>query len=102
MANPIARDPFFDDEGRIWARRRSSALDAGGRSRVDLYRVNSDELRFVGMVDLQDRVVGIDVLGTTLVALSMRDHDDPLGVSPRRLDWYDISELPTALNGTPP
>ena len=75
----------FDGHGRLWV--------ATNRDR-DIYSyfdVWTDTV-YAGTIRLRDRLMGYDVLGSTLVALVERA-PGPEGVAKRAIDWYRIEDL---------
>ena len=47
---------------------------------------------YAGAVQIRDRLLGFDILGSTLVALVERPLDED-GVGEWAVDWYDIGEV---------
>ncbi len=79
----------FDDLGRLWI---ATQRDRDEFSYLDVY--DPGEAAFVGSVRVSDRVMGFDLLGSTLVVVVERQlsPDDPDGIPDRAIDWYDVSE----------
>ena len=73
----------YDTEGRFWVGTRTMA----DSSEVDLYEGTD----YMGTVRIRDALLGLDISGSTLVALVERR--DSVGIPDRGLDWYDISGL---------
>ena len=61
-------------------------------SYLDVY--DPGEAAFIGSIRVDDRIMGFDVLGSTLVVVVERplSPDDPDGIAERAVDWYDLSE----------
>ena len=80
----------FDQRGRLWI---ATQRDRDEFSYLDVYLPG--EAAFFGNVRVSDRVMGFDLLGSTLVLVVERQlpPDDLDGIAERRVDWYDISEL---------
>ena len=53
---------------------------------------------YAGTVRIRDRLMGYDVLDSTLVALVERKPDAD-GIAQRALDWYDIGGVPFGVGG---
>lgn len=47
---------------------------------------------YMGAVRIRDRLIGYDILGSTLVALVERRPDEN-GIAARGIDWYDIADV---------
>ena len=73
----------FDDLGRLWVATRR---DRDAFSCFDIW-VGTE---YAGTVRIRDRLIGYDILGSTLVALVERTPDRS-GVAQRAIDWYDIA-----------
>ena len=73
----------FDDMGRLWVATRR---DRDAFSYFDIW-VGTE---YAGTVRIRDRLIGFDILGSTLVALVERTPDRS-GVAQRAIDWYDIA-----------
>ena len=54
-----------------------------------------ENAEYVGSVSIRDRLIGFDLLGSTLVVLVERQvgPDDTDGIPDRALDWYEIGDL---------
>lgn len=72
-----------DSAGRLWV---ATTRDHDRRSWLDVFR---DEV-YVTSVPVKGRLLGLDILGGTLVALVEGARRDGVGLYPRRLDWYRI------------
>lgn len=79
------RPLHFDSSGRLWV---ATTRDHDERSYFDLFR----EGDYLGSVAVRDRVVGYDILGSTLAVLVERQEPDSVGLYPRHVDWYRITE----------
>ena len=79
----------FDERGRLWI---ATQRDHDVFSYLDVYLPG--EAEFVGSVRVHDRVLGFDLLGSTLVVVVERQlrPDDPDGIPERAVDWYDVGE----------
>ena len=79
----------FDDLGRLWI---ATQRDRDEFSYLDVY--DPENAAFVGSVRVNDRIMGFDLLGSTLVVVVERQlsPDDPDGIAERAVDWYDVSE----------
>jgi len=71
----------FDEVGRLWV---ATQKDRDLHSYIDVY----DGSRFVGSVQVRDRMLGFDLLGSTLVVLVERSGVDAEGLPRRAIDWY--------------
>lgn len=80
---------IFDEQGRLWI---ATQRDRDEFSHLDVYLPG--EAAFIGSIRVDDRIMGFDVLGSTLVVLVERplSPEDPDGIADRAVDWYDISE----------
>lgn len=80
----------FDDLGRLWI---ATQRDRDQFSYVDVY--DTENAAFVGSVQVNDRIEGFDLLGSTLVVVVERQlsPDDADGIAYRAVDWYDVSEV---------
>lgn len=79
----------FDERGRLWI---ATQRDRDEFSYLDVY--DPAEAAFVGSIRVHDRIMGFDLLGSTLVVVVERrlSPDDPAGIAARAVDWYDISD----------
>ena len=79
----------FDEQGMLWI---ATQRDRDFFSYLDVY--DPAEAAFVGSVRVDDRIMGFDLLGSTLVVVVERQlsPDDADGIADRAVDWYDISE----------
>ena len=77
----------FDEQGRLWI---ATQRDHDEFSYLDVYVPG--EAEFVGSVRVHDRVLGFDLLGSTLVLVVERQlrPDDADGIAERAVDWYDV------------
>lgn len=75
----------FDDHDRLWV---ATTRDRDSFSYLDIW-IGTD---YAGTVRIQDRLVGYDLLGSTLVALVERA-PGPNGIVNRAIDWYDIEGI---------
>ena len=75
----------FDGENRLWA---ALTLDRDAFSYLEIW----PGARYAGTVRIRDRLMGFDILGSTLVALVERKPDRH-GIAQRAIDWYDIGEI---------
>ncbi len=79
-------DPFvFDELGRLWV---ATTRNLDRFSYIELW----DGVEYRGTVRIPNRLIGYDILGSTLVAL-VEQRPDRNGVARRVMDWYDISEV---------
>lgn len=80
----------FDDRGRLWI---ATQRDRDEFSYLDVY--DPAGAAFVGSVRVSDRIMGFDLLGSTLVVVVERQlsPDDADGIPDRAVDWYDVSEV---------
>ena len=85
----VLREYKFDEQGRLWI---ATGRDRDEFSYLDVYLPG--EAAFFGSVRVHDRVMGFDLLGSTLlVSVERLPPDDPDGIPERAVDWYDMSEL---------
>ncbi|MCY3548744.1 MAG: hypothetical protein OXH49_17850 [Gemmatimonadetes bacterium] len=75
----------FDLEGRLWV---ATTRDRDRYSYLDLW---SGQV-YIGTVRIRDRLLGYDLLGTTLAALVERT-PDRYGIAKRAVDWYEVPAL---------
>ena len=99
-----AMDPYvmgFRERPKKWFHGfRTFAYDAHGQLWVATTRDHDifsyfevwTGTKYAGAVQIQDRLVGYDILGSTLVALVER-RPDQHGIAPRGIDWYDIADV---------
>ena len=76
---------LFDDLDRLWV---ATTRDRDHFSYFDIW-VGTE---YAGTVRIRDRLIGYDILGSTLAALVERKPDD-FGVAQRTIDWYDIAGI---------
>lgn len=78
----------FDPRGRAWiaTNRKDETF-----SYIDVYR----RTEYLGTVRVRDSLIGIDIVGPTLVVLVDRplSQSDPDGIPQRGIDWYDIGRV---------
>ena len=99
-----AMDPYvmgFREQPKKWFHGfRTFAHDAHGRLWVATTRDHDTfsylevwiSTEYTGAVQIRDRLIGYDILGSTLVALVERQPDQN-GIAPRGIDWYDIADV---------
>ncbi len=75
----------FDAENRLWA---ATTRDRDAFSYFEVWTGTE----YAGTVRIRDRLMGYDILGSTLAALVERTPDRN-GFAPRAIDWYDISAI---------
>lgn len=75
----------FDHEGRLWV---ATTRDRDTYSYLDVWSGQT----YIGTVRIRDRLLGYDLLGTTLAALVERTPDRH-GIATRAVDWYEIPPL---------
>ena len=75
----------YDAWGRLWA---ATTLGRDSFSYFDLWV----DTTHVGMVRIRDRLLGFDLLGSTLATLVERK-PGPSGIAELAVDWYDIGSL---------
>lgn len=75
----------FDQEGRLWV---ATTRDRDTYSYLDVWSGQT----YIGTVRIRDRLLGYDLLGTTLAALVERT-PDRYGIANRAVDWYEIPPL---------
>ena len=80
---------LFDANYRYWV---ATHRDLHEWSYLDVY----ENTEYVASVKVRDRILGFDVVGSTLVVLVERPlgPEDVDGVPDRAVDWYDIGDLP--------
>lgn len=83
------QSPAYDDMGRTWI---GTTRDRDESSYFDVFA--GEEFEFLGSVRIRDRLIGYDVLGTTLTVLVERPLARGDVVARRGIDWYDIGGLP--------
>jgi hypothetical protein len=76
---------IFDDLGRLWV---ATHRDRDAFSYFDIW-VGTE---YAGTARIRDRLIGYDILGSTLVALVERTPDRN-GIAQRAIDWYDIDTV---------
>jgi hypothetical protein len=89
-ANPkpysiVGRGRIFDDTGRLWV---GTQRGRDEHSYFDLY----SGVEFLGRVKIRDRVLGFDLMGSTLAVLVERSETDLEGIPIRAIDWYRMGE----------
>ncbi len=75
----------FDGQNRLWV---STTRDRDAFSYFDVWA----DTTYVGAVRVQDRLMGFDIFGSTLVTLVERTPGED-GIAEREIDWYDLSEI---------
>lgn len=75
----------FDGQRQLWV---ATTRDRDHYSYFDIWV----DTEYVGSVRIQDRLIGHDILGSTLVALVERQPDRN-GIATRAIDWYDVAEV---------
>lgn len=75
----------FDGQNRLWV---STTRDRDVFSYFDIWA----DTTYVGAVRVQDRLMGFDIFGSTLVTLVERAPGED-GIGEREMDWYDLSEI---------
>ncbi len=80
-----------DSQGRLWV---ATTRDRDTFSYFDIW-VGTE---YAGTVRIRGRLMGYDILDSTLVALVEREPDAD-GIAQRALDWYDIGEVPFGVGG---
>lgn len=82
------QSPVYDDMGRTWI---GTTRDRDESSYLDVFA--GKDFDFLGSVRIRDRLIGYDVLGTTLTTLVERPLVQGEVVARRGIDWYDIGDL---------
>ena len=85
----VPRSLAYDDKGRLWV---ATTHDRDAFSYLDLYA----GVDYAGTVRIRDRLMGYDLLGSTLAALVERP-PGPDGIATRAIDWYRIDGLELGL-----
>ena len=75
----------YDGKDRLWY---ATTRDRDNFSYLDVWVGTGYE----GTVRIRDRLMGYDILGSTLVALVERKPDRS-GIAAKAIDWYDIGDL---------
>ena len=75
----------FDDQGRTWA---ATTRDRDERSYIEVW----DGPEYLTTVEIQDRLVGFDLLGDLMVTLVERQPDRD-GIAARGIDWYVVPQF---------
>lgn len=75
----------FDNQNRLWA---ATTRDRDAFSYFDIWT----DTTYVGAVRVEDRLMGFDILESTLVTLVERAPDKD-GTAERAIDWYDLGEI---------
>jgi hypothetical protein len=83
----------LDDRRRFWAVSHWDGAPDVVRpvSYIDMFRLTADGPEYAMTLQVADRVVGMDVLGSTLAVLVERDGGGV--ISERRVDWYGVSAV---------
>jgi hypothetical protein len=79
------RSKLFDERGRLWIASWRGERD---RSYLDLY----EEGKLLGTLEVRDRVLAFDLMGSTLAVLVERGTRDAEGLPIRGIDWYAIRD----------
>ena len=85
----VPRSLAYDNKGRLWV---ATTHDRDAFSYLDLYA----GVDYAGTVRIRDRLMGYDLLGSTLAALVERP-PGPDGIATRAIDWYRIDGLELGL-----
>ncbi len=85
----LAGQQSFDEEGRLWI---ATQRDRDEFSYIDVYLPR--EATFFGSVRIDGRMLGFDLVGSTLAVVVERQitPEDPSGITDRAVDWYDVGE----------
>ena len=83
--------PSYDGHDRLWV---ATTRDHDAFSYFEVW-VGTE---YAGAVRIRDRLMGYDILDSTLVALVERKPDQH-GIAQRGIDWYDISEVELGRQG---
>ena len=75
----------FDHQDRLWV---ATTRDRDAFSYFDIW-IGTE---YAGSARVQDRLLGFDILGSTLVALVERTPGED-GIGARAIDWYDLSRV---------
>lgn len=75
----------FDDQNRLWV---ATTRDRDAFSYFDIWTGTE----YAGAVRVQDRLMGFDIYGSTLVTLVERTPDED-GIGEWAIDWYDLSNI---------
>ena len=82
------QSPAYDERGRMWI---GTNRDRDLFSYLDVF--TDDGLRYLGSVRIRDRLIGYDILDSTLAVLVERPIGEGEVVARRGIDWYDIGGL---------
>jgi len=80
-----SRPMAYDSQDRLWV---GTTRDRDAFSYLDVY-LGTD---YLGTVRIRDRLMGYDILGSTMAALVERQPDRD-GIARRAIDWYRIDGL---------
>ena len=77
---------MFDADNRYWV---ATHRDLHEWSHLDVY----EDTEYVASVKVRDRMLGFDLVGSTLVVLVERQlgPEDADGVPDRAVDWYEVA-----------
>ncbi|MCY3548661.1 MAG: hypothetical protein OXH49_17430 [Gemmatimonadetes bacterium] len=75
----------FDGQDRIWV---ATTRDRDTHSYFDIWA----DTEYLGAVQIRGRLMGYDLLDSTLAVLVERQPDQN-GIAPRGIDWYDVADV---------
>lgn len=81
----------FDDSGHVWI---ATERDRHEFSYLDVF--SAGKLEYLGSIKIRDRLVGFDLVESTLVTLVERrdtQSDEDAFIPTRHLDWYDVADF---------
>ena len=82
------QSPAYDEMGRAWI---GTNRDRDQFSYLDVF--TDDGFQYLGSVRIRDRLIGYDILDSTLAVLVERPIGEGDVVARRGIDWYDIGRL---------